>query len=291
MVDGSRHDLAVLSLQGGLGNQLFQWSAALALRRTGVQLRFDTVRCRGDRPLALGRLLDGWPLVSRPAGLGLAVLNRYRLLGHFGLPVALGEEALGSSLSGEAPLPLRSYITGYFQSPSYFSDVADEARARIEGELASRLTADGLVLQEDLRQDHRSVALHVRRGDYVGHPAAAAVHGALPEAYYRAALERTEMDGLTRRIWFSDDLQWVRQHLARPEDQLCTGDLTSDAGGEIALMSACRARVIANSTFSWWAGWLGRQPRERGLVIAPSNWFLGSKQPDPNLVPPDWLRL
>lgn len=291
MARGSWRDLVVLSLQGGLGNQLFQWSVAEALRRSGVRIRLDTVRCRGDRPLALGGLLDGWPLLPRPVGFGLAALDRYQLLGRYGLPTSLGEEALLSRIGGETALPPRSYVAGYFQSPSYFMDAADDVRARIEGELESRLTERGRLLLDDLRRDRRSIALHVRRGDYVSHPAAAAVHGALPEAYYRAALNRTEAMGLTRRIWFSDDLKWVLEHLAGPEDLLCESDLTTDPGGEIALMSACRARVIANSTFSWWAGWLGRQPREGGLVIAPENWFLGAKRPDPDLVPADWSRL
>ena len=36
-------------------------------------------------------------------------------------------------------------------------------------------------------------------------------------------------------------------------------------------MSLCDANIITNSTFSWWAAWLGERPNK--LIIAPEKWF------------------
>jgi hypothetical protein len=54
-------------------------------------------------------------------------------------------------------------------------------------------------------------------------------------------------------------------------------------------MSRCSHCVIANSTFSWWAAWLG-PAQNNGIVIAPSRWFAQAPEPA-NLIPPNWLRL
>nr|WP_246221152.1 alpha-1,2-fucosyltransferase [Phytoactinopolyspora mesophila] len=180
-----------------------------------------------------------------------------------------------------------SYLYGYFQSYKYFEDIADDVRRQVTDFLAGHLTPAGRDLQGELADDPSSVALHVRRGDYVSNPVAAAHHGVLGTHYYQQALDTVAKWGHTRRIWFSDDLPWVRQHLAAPDDEVCPAGVTRDAAGEIALMAACSARVIANSSFSWWAGWLGRN--DSG-VVAPAQWFADADTSADDLVPATWTR-
>ena len=36
-------------------------------------------------------------------------------------------------------------------------------------------------------------------------------------------------------------------------------------------MSACRALIAVNSTFSWWGGWLN--PRTDKVVVMPRQWY------------------
>src|SRR5215207_3623126 len=69
-------DAAVVVLQGGLGNQLFQWALGTELIGRGQPVAYDVARLRGDRPLAIGPLLAGQQRVPVPVGFGLAALER-----------------------------------------------------------------------------------------------------------------------------------------------------------------------------------------------------------------------
>lgn len=242
--------------------------------------------------MALGPLAADYPRVPRPVGLALVAAQRAGALRGGIMPNLVVEQGFGYDESVRARAThggaAGSYLYGYFQSYRYFTDVAAQVRERITAFLADQLTPAGLALRAELAADPACVAVHVRRGDYVANPAAAAHHGVLEPAYYRRALDTLVAEGHTRRIWFSDDLSWVREHLAGPEDQMCPTGVASSAGGEIALMAACSARVIANSSFSWWAGWLGR---EGSAVVAPARWFASSHSGAEDLLPPGWRRL
>ncbi len=282
----------MLAIQGGLGNQLFQWALGTSLRRRGIVVHVDTSRCRGDRPLAIDPLLDGWPRSPRTVGLWRIALHKARLLGRFGTLPVIEETGMRFDPDLQRRAAAGGMLLGYFQSPRYFEDVASEVRGAVRGLLDAALTPSGRALAADLAQDPRSVAVHVRRGDYVTSPTASAHHGVLGVDHYERALAAAGAHGGTRRIWFSDDPAWVRDHLLRPGDQLVPAGTTSAPAGDIALMARCRTRVIANSSFSWWAGWLGPgDDRDPGTVIAPRRWFAGSDEPANDLIPASWIRV
>ncbi|MCE0486001.1 alpha-1,2-fucosyltransferase [Ornithinimicrobium sediminis] len=230
-------------------------------------------------------------LLPRPVGLALVGLERTGRLGLVGLrPVHEPAPAHPDSVRQDV-LSGRTYVRGYFQSPSYFRGHEESVRARVTGLLTSMLTARGRELLDDLTEDSSSVAVHIRRGDYTT-ATNAQVHGVLSRHYYEEALELVQATGHHRRVWFSDDLVWVRENLARPGDLLCPPDVTTSAGGEIRLMAACSSRIIANSSFSWWGGWLGDPSTEEQPVVAPATWF--ASRPDDratDLVPGSWQRL
>lgn len=286
-----RRDEIVLGLQGGVGNQLFQWAFAVALAADGRRVLFDPVRCRGDRPLELGPLLPEARRLAAPLGLGLAAAAKLGLLGDRSRPRLVRQRRSGYDASVLERLGGSSYLLGYFQSPRYFAEVEDEVRAGARALTEGMLTPSGRSLAERLRREPDRVAVHVRRGDYVSDPAAAKRHGVLGADYYEHALEHVARLGHERRVWFSDDLDWVGRNLARDGDLLCPSDATTADGGEIALMAACRSRIVANSSFSWWGGWLGGTSAPEHPVIAPATWFADGHGDAGELVPPSWLRL
>ena len=54
-------------------------------------------------------------------------------------------------------------------------------------------------------------------------------------------------------------------------------------------MRRCRHFVIANSTFSWWAAWLGE--KKDSVIVAPRRWFEDPTRNSSDIVPPRWVRL
>ncbi len=286
-----RRSQVVLSFQGGLGNQLFEWAFATALERDGHDVLFDGVRCRGERPLVVGELVPTGKWIATPVGLALVLAQKVGLISDTSRLRLVRQRKSGYDESVRRRLDRRSYLLGYFQSPRYFDQTADHVRSRVRAHLEAMLTDQGRKTVRELAADPRSIAIHVRRGDYVSDTSAATRHGALSSDYYGRALERATELGLTHRIWFGDDLDWIRANLARSEDTVCPDGLTLQDGGEIALMAACSARIIANSSFSWWAGWLGSPSTEDHPVIAPRAWFADAHSDASELVPHEWVRL
>lgn len=158
-------------------------------------------------------------------------------------------------------------VRGYFQSPLYFRGM--------EAKLREELSMTGLPWQAATRdlawrmEKGRSVAVHVRRTDYVGNPDVA-VCG---EDYFKRAIRllRERHEGLEFHV-FSDDPKWCADHLA--EDGVAIRALPEaegDALHDLFLMSRASHHIICNSSYSWWAAWLGEKPGQQ--VILPGRWY------------------
>ncbi len=283
-------DDIVITLQGGLGNQLFQWAFGRALRSAGRTVVFDRVRCGGSRPYALGDLIPARSRLSRFTGWRLLAWERLGRLDDSSRIRYVRQQRSGYDATVLDRLSRAAYVRGSFQSPKYFESVEDVVRGEVMAHLFGMLTPEGGRLAGDLQRDPQTVAIHVRRGDYVTNPGASAMHGVLGAVYYDRALEMMSDRGFTRRVWFSDDLDWVRQNFARPGDVICPSGATLADGGEIALMASCHAQIIANSSFSWWGGWLAGDP-ESSSVIAPKSWFADGHSDVVDLIPSGWTQL
>ncbi len=264
---------------------MFQYAAGRALAdRLGAELLLDTRAF--EHTLALGaytrrayalspfklraRLataadLSNWPVWAVEIGLRLHFVRPLFRRWHFESAITFDP----STLTLRAPVCL----VGYWQSEHYFTDIADGIRGDFM--LRQPLTGANARLLE-LARSAGSVGLHVRRGDFAGLNDAAQVHGLCSADYYRRAIRHVrERCPECHFLVFSDDPQWARAELpVDPSAVFVTGNAERPEQ-DLALMSACKHHIIANSSFSWWAGWLGYSPDQ--IVIAPSPWYASPK--------------
>ena len=291
-LSASEPRVIIVQLKHGFGNQLFQYAAARRLSLTlGVPLTLDLsfYRTHRLRSYALDRL-------SIEAGVATAwemVLWRGpRLLIPITHPLGMVPRLVRERAFTFDPsiltLPDGRCLDGYWQSYRYFEDVGPTIRRECAVK-APPTDRDRQLLARMERGD--SICLHVRRGDYVSNPVVRKFHGFCSEDYYRRAVEQLAAQLQSPQLFvFSDDMPWVKKHLAFEMPTTHVEHHAADsAPEELRLMAGCRHFVISNSTLSWWAAWLASD--RGGIVYAPRQWFADPSMNAADLVPPTWRRL
>lgn len=262
--------MIVVKLMGGAGNQLFQFAFGSAqAKRLKTLMRVDTSYLGGNRPLCLRQ--EQWCLFAPiPVTAGLAPTIRER-----GMPY---DQALVDSIKDG------DVLLGYWQSEKYIKSVSGEMRAMNQFALLSDRTK---VIAEQIRNCN-SVALHVRRGDYLKEPHKS-FHGVLGQDYYTDAINKMYDSNSNLKFFiFSDDPSWVCEHFNGENITIVQPGREAE---DIYLMSLCKHAIIANSSFSWWGAWLGDQQEGR-TVIAPAKWFTDeAKQDYSDIVPERWIKI
>ena len=150
-------------------------------------------------------------------------------------------------------------------------------------------TETSLKVAEQMR-GKSSIAVHVRRGDYLTNPSAARIYVPLGLDYYLQAIEAwASIRAVPRVFVFSNDMGWCREHIRLPWPTHFVDHHTGESAHEdLWLMSQAACCIIANSTFSWWAAWLNN--RSDKMVYAPSTWFQPGTLDGANLLPESWQR-
>jgi hypothetical protein len=295
--------MMIIKLQGGLGNQLFQYAfgRALALHRD-EELDFDISGFpdHNNRKYCLDKVGLQLQFASAEACYRAKYLLQplyWRLLCRFlDKPCPPVRELdgyfreKGFAFDPSVFTAAVTYVAGYWQSERYWSGHEDIIRRELSfnvrmssetQEAACRISACN------------SVSVHFRRGDYVTDAATMDYHGCCSLEYYMAAVGRiAEVEKDIELFVFSDDIEWCRRNF-KPDYrvQFITHTATECDYEDIWLMSRCKHNIIANSSFSWWGAWLN--PNPEGKKIAPCIWFkrdeLNANISD--LLPDDWIRI
>lgn len=272
--------MKLVKLQGGLGNQMFQYAVARALQEDSKKdVYLDITHFEESKVPKEGFTVRGYELhIFRK--LRASVLNGRlrRFLLSKKIIFIFFQRMLGMTLHFttqnenefvEIPQERNLYLTGFFQSEKYFKQIRTSI---VQDFTFPELDYQNRLLKEKIEAQN-SVSIHVRRGDYIKSPAVLQYHGVLDMDYYKRAvalLEKNSTEPLTFYI-FSEDEEFVKEEFSFLDSYHYVGNNTQhNSWKDMCLMKSCKHHIVANSSFSWWGAWLSER---EGLKIAPDNWF------------------
>ena len=240
---------ALIQLNGGLGNQLFQIAATYAYAKKHNKTPMYITNNKIDYSKTyLSNITFGDKLIKYP---------RYN------------EKDF---CYNEIPFYKKSIcLNGYFQSWKYFDKYKEEIKNLFKS--PTEITPPN------------TVAVHIRRGDYVK---LSDYHYNQDIKYYQVAkdlmIDRLGKD--IRFMYFSDDIEWVKQNFQLGvNDSIIKMEKDYD---EFLMMQSCHHFIISNSTFSWWAAYLSKSTNKIVIAPSkwfgpkgPKNWQ--------DIYLPDWI--
>jgi hypothetical protein len=292
----------IVNVNGGLGNQMFQYALGRALslsKKTKLRLYVKEVIDKDDHngfeldnvfniSASIATNKDRKLVLGSRSSHKLIKLLRSKKLDFLRGGKYIVEKSFNYQ-SDVFDISDNIFIRGFWQSEKYFLEYRNTILQ--EFSFKSKLSEKNLAIKKQV-QSCISVSIHVRRGDYISNPSANKVHGVLSEDYYKRAIDKLDIDGALF-VFFSDDANWVKNYLAPiilNSDNFIVVDHNhaNESYNDMRLMSLCEHNIIANSSFSWWGAWLNTNPNK--IVIAPKNWFSIDKNTS-DLIPQSWIQV
>jgi hypothetical protein len=277
--------MLTIRLMGGMGNQMFQYAFALAqAKRLGCQFQLDRSGYPG--PFEKARLPGD---TRREYELHQWTLGREMLRQtHYHVPPTVHEGPMPYQQELVDKLKDGDACQGFWQTEKYFLNAVNEVRCAFTPRNPKMYPPYTDILNAGVN----SVFIHVRHGDYLNNPGTKKFHGVMSEDYYRMAIEYLESSypgAKFEYFVFSDDTPWCKEFFTAPNYHVMEPKQEAD---EIFAMSRCAHGIIANSSYSWWAAWLGdhNKPGHR-TVIAPRRWFDEAPIDARDIVPARWVKL
>ena len=287
-------------IQGGLGNQLFQYATGKALSsrlRSALLLDIDWFNHGWEdvtpRHFLLPNLQVSYKLSSNTAI--TKAPGRWRRIAQQFLPLnpyVLSDRPFrfDATLNHFKPYANQDiHLMGYWQSFRYFEAIRNDLIQEIRPNINLSMLYQNYLNQI---QSCSSAMIHIRRGDYVHLPVAAKVHGFLGLEYYQKGMGMFLVSDPDIQFFvFSDDLEWAKANLPH-QDKITfihnTGEKTAPIQ-ELFLMTHCQKHLIANSSLSWWGAWLSNSTKPQ--VFAPLKWTNDTNKSWDDLLPAQWQRI
>lgn len=269
--------MKILYFGGGLGNQIFEYSFYLALKE-----RFPSEDIYGIYPnfkfkehfggFEIEQIFDvKLPATTFKAKLIIGLLFLYKKINP------------KTSLCSLHPININwnSIVFNAFKSDlSFYKDRRKWLEyKKISLDLRNRKIIDKMLATN-------SVAIHVRRGDFLSPKYNNILGNIATLVYYKKALDiiKSKMSDPYFFV-FSDDMIWCKTTLNLPEKTVYIDwNIGKNSFLDMYLMTFTKANIIANSTFSYWGAYLNKNTP---IVIYPEKWINADYYP--KIFPVDWI--
>ncbi len=266
--------MRIVVFQGGLGNQLFEYVFYEYLKeRTGANVKYISW-CKDHNGLEIQKWFDVklMPL----SAIGNIVIKLIDYLHCHGVDLMhwMKEDSFNETYNS-------AIYVDYWQNKKFYTP----GTIRFKSNLV--LSPENQNILNYIR-DTDSISIHVRRGDYL-QPQVADVYGGIcTEIYYKKAIELcANLFNHPLFFIFSDDKAWVKENLKIENAIYVDWNTGYNSFYDLYLMSHCKANIIANSSFSYWAARLNAGNKR---VVYPKKWY-NSKFSVPDIFPDDWIGL
>lgn len=282
--------MKIVNIIGGLGNQMFQYAFALALKEKHKDeiIKIDTSHFNYIfvKRIRSANLHNGYeiekvfPNASLPHATALDLMKLTWYMPNYVLSrvvrklfpprkteyiqrpsdiFAFNEDVLNVKGSG--------YYEGVWQAVGYLKGVQYKLQEVFAHPTPNEYNA-GLIKEIS---SCNSVGLHVRRGDYLFAPE---FNGICDLKYYKKAIAEVLKDKQKHHFYiFSNDIAWCKDNiepLLHGHDVVyVNGNTGKNSCWDMFLMTYCKDLIIANSSFSWWGAFLNKRADK---VVVPFPW-------------------
>lgn len=272
----------IVALTGGLGNQMFQYAFGRVLsNKYEVEIEFDS-NFYIKHP--------EWKIQLQKYNINNCSIKEHAFYGKIRLIfqripfvrwlIGTYKEHTEFVIDKNIYSHRYRFYSGYWQNYRYYDDIKEQLvqELKYKGDIP-----DNVRKIIDEMNNNKSIAVHVRRGDYLEGNFNRVFH-CLEENYYKKAIEKaydtlnSSPDHTDSKVYFfSNDIEWCKKTYGNIDNAVFIDKTISDSEHiDLYIMQHAKCLIMANSTFSWWAAWFNSI--KGNYVIAPSKWYVDNKK-------------
>jgi hypothetical protein len=276
--------MVIIQLDGGLGNQMFEYALYYSFLKKGINSKLDTSKFdekNAHNGYELEKIFNINGIyctklekkIIKPASKLLHIFFKHPYKEKKQWQWAYHDEASNIKFG---------FLKGYWQNEKYFKNIENDIRQKFK--FPSLSDSKNIEILDKMKKTN-SVSLHIRRGDYLLEGRGCSIN----ITYYDKAISLINQR-LTGPYFFifSDDIEWAKDNIKEKNVTFIDWNNNDRSFIDMQLMSLCKHNIIANSSFSWWGAWLNANPSK--IVIAPMQWMPHIEEAR-DLIPNDWVKL
>lgn len=284
--------MQIVRMNGGLGNQMFQYAFGYYLKEVGNDVCFDLSDYsihHHHQGYELEKIFDIHVKEARNEDVRKLCGNKHSIF------IRMFRKMTGLEVTGKNEIVANErtifiiptvinnslYFNGFWQNIQYVKPYIQQLKKIFSFQKLDDVNKKFI----ENKGDSIYVGVHIRRGDYLK---TSSLNGICNFGYYESAINyiKEKVDN-PKFVVFSDDISWCKTAFEKYDCIYVDWNTGKKSYRDMQLMSLCDHMIIANSTFSWWGAML--MENESGIKIAPSKWDNNSN--DNSLIDDTWITI